>query len=79
MLWLPSARLLVVHAAVRELPMPLTADAAQPLIEVPPSLKFTLPVGAVPTTVAVKVTLVPTVDGLTELASVVVAVVGLTT
>ena len=58
--------------AVRELPIPLTVAAAQPVMEVPPSLKFTLPVGAVPVTVAVNVTLAPAVDGLSELASVVV-------
>ena len=40
-------------------------------IDVPPSLKFTLPVGALPVTVAVNVTLAPAVDGLSELASVV--------
>jgi hypothetical protein len=55
--------------------MPVTAEAAQPLIDVPPSLKFTLPVGAAPVTVAVNVTLAPTVDGLSELVSVVVLVV----
>ena len=57
------------------MPMPVTADAAQPLIDVPPSLKFTLPVGAVPLTVAVNVTLAPDVDGLSELATAVVLVV----
>ena len=58
--------------AVRELPLPLTVAAAQPLMDVPPSLKFTLPVGAAPVTVAVNETLVPTIDGLSELVSVVV-------
>src|SRR3984893_11561919 len=75
MLCVPSERLLVVHVAVRELPAPATADAAQPLIEVTPSLKFTLPVGAVPATLAVKVTFTPTVDGFSELMSVVVLAV----
>ncbi len=46
--------------------------ALQPLIELAPSLKLTLPVGLLPPTVAVKVTLVPAVDGFFELASVVV-------
>ena len=65
-------RPLVVQVAVRELPAPLTIAAAQPLMDVPLSLKFTLPVGAVPVTVAVNVTLAPDVDGLSELASAVV-------
>jgi hypothetical protein len=38
----------------------------------PPSVKFTLPVGAAPVTDAVKVTLAPTVEGFAELDSVVV-------
>ena len=38
-------------------------------------MKFTLPVGAVPVTVAVNVTLAPEVDGLSELISAVVLVV----
>ena len=71
MLWVPTARLDVVHAAVRELPLPLNANAEQPEIDVPPSWKLTLPVGALPVTVAVNVTPVPTVDGLCELAMIV--------
>src|SRR6266702_1235538 len=67
MLWLPTARLAVVQVAVRILPMPLSAAAAQPAIEVAPSLKFTVPVGAVPLTVAVKVTFAPAVEGESEL------------
>jgi hypothetical protein len=54
------------------LPAPLNATAAQPLIDVPPSVKLTLPVGFVPLTVAVNVTVVPTVAGLAELATIVV-------
>ena len=46
-----------------------SATAPQPVIVLPPSVNATLPVGAVPVTVAVKVTLVPTTDGLAELAS----------
>jgi hypothetical protein len=34
-----------------------------------PSVKLTLPIGAAPVTVAVKVTLAPKVDGLVELAT----------
>ena len=71
MLWLPTARPLVVHAAVRVLPLPLSATALQPEMEVPPSVKFTVPVGALPLTVAVNATLAPTTDGLAELESVV--------
>src|ERR1700693_1091304 len=72
----------VVHAAVRVLRAPPRATAAHPVMEAPASVKLTLPVGLVPVTDAVKVTFVPTVDGLSELTRVVVDVVtppGLTT
>jgi hypothetical protein len=69
------ARLLVVHVAVRMLPLPTRAFAAHPVIDAAPSLKFTVPVGEVPLTVAVKVTLMPTTDGLAELDNAVVLVV----
>ena len=69
MLCVPTARLDVVHAAVRELPLPVNATAEQPEIDVPPSLKSMLPVGALPVTVAVSVTLAPTMDGFCELAT----------
>ncbi len=72
MLCVPPLKALVVQAAVRLLPLPAKATAEQPLIVLPPSVKATDPVGAVPLTVAVKVTFAPTVDGLSELASVVV-------
>ena len=75
MLCAPSERPLVAHVAVRVLPIPVTVDAAQPLIETMPSLKSTLPVGAAPITDAVKVTLAPSVDGFSELTSVVELVV----
>ena len=52
----------------------MTVAAAQPPMDVPLSLKFMLPVGAAPVTVAVNVTLVPAVDGLSELLSTVVLV-----
>jgi hypothetical protein len=71
MLCVPTARLDVVHAAVRELPLPVNATAEQPEIAVPPSLKSMLPVGALPVTVAVSVTLAPTMDGFCELATIV--------
>ena len=72
MLWAPAARPAVEQAAVPVLPLPMRATAPQPVIDVPPSLKLTLPVGALPATVAVNVTLAPRLDGLAELTSVVV-------
>src|SRR5271169_5715164 len=76
MLWVPAARLAVLQVALLALALPAgSATAAQPLMVVPSALKATLPVGALPVTVAVKVTLPPTVDGLAELASVVVVAV----
>ena len=67
MLCVPAARLLVLQVAVRILPEPVSATAAQPLIDVAPSRKLTLPLGALPLTVAVKVTLPPAVEGVSEL------------
>ena len=59
----------MLHVAVLLFAAPAgSATAPQPVIVLPPSVKATLPVGAVPVTVAVKVTLVPTTDGLAELA-----------
>ena len=56
---------------MRVLPAPLTVIAPQPVIETPPSVKLTEPVGAEPVTDAVKVTFVLTTDGLAELDTVV--------
>ena len=67
MLWVPAARAEVAHAAVRVLPLPVSATAEQPATEEPPSMKLTLPVGATPVTVAVNVTPIPDVDGFSEL------------
>ena len=68
MLWLPT-----VSAAVAQVALPaLTACAVHPEMALPLSVKPTVPVGALPVTVAVNVTLDPIADGLTELASVVV-------
>jgi len=78
MLCVATLRLLVAQVAVRILPEPVSAATAQPAIEVVPSLKFTVPVGAVPLTVAVKVTLVPAVEGVNELPIPVVLVAPLT-
>src|SRR5439155_13726969 len=75
MLCVPTPKLLVAHCAVLVLPGPLSAEAAQPLIELPPSVKFTVPVGLDPVTVAVNVTFAPTTDGLAELANVVLVAV----
>ncbi|HTT31482.1 MAG TPA: hypothetical protein VMG37_23905, partial [Solirubrobacteraceae bacterium] len=69
---MPVVKLLVVQAAVRVLPLPVRETAPQLTSELLPSLKLTVPVGPVPLTVAVKVTVAPAVEGLTELASVVV-------
>src|SRR2546429_170720 len=74
MLWVPAVGPLVEQKAVRMLPLPVTMTLAQPAIEVPASLKLTLPVGALPVIVAVNVTVVPYVDGFNELATVVVVV-----
>ena len=79
MLCVPTVRLPVAQVAVRILPEPVSAAAAQPAIEVPPSWKLTVPVGAVPLTVAVRVTLAPTVDGVSELPIPVVLVILLMT
>ena len=56
---------------MRELPAPVRATAEQPAIDAAPSLKLTVPVGAVPVTVAVNITLAPDVDGFSELANIV--------
>ena len=61
MLWTPTARLPVLHEAVRGLPP--SVPAGQPVIGLPLSVKVTVPVGLLPETVAVKVTLVPAVAG----------------
>ena len=68
----PAASELVLHVAVLLLPVPLNATAPQPAMVVPPSVKLTVPVGAEPATVAVKVTFDPAETGLPELVSVVV-------
>ncbi len=80
MLCVPWVRLLVLHVTIFEFAAPAaSASAPQPTIVVPSAVKATVPVGAVPTTVAVKVTLVPTNDGLPELDNVVLLAVLLLT
>jgi hypothetical protein len=80
MLWVPTLRLLVLQVTILELLEPAgNVTAPQPLSVVPSAVKATLPVGALPLTVAVKVTLAPANDGLPELARLVLLAVGLLT
>jgi hypothetical protein len=72
-LCVPTLNALVLHEAVRG--VPLNVPAAQ--IALPPSVKLTVPVGLLPVTVAVKVTLLPAVAGLGALVSVVVVAAAL--
>ena len=70
MLCVPAPRLALLQVAVLVLVAPVgSVTALQPEIAAPPSVKAAVPVGAVPVTVAVKVTLVPSIDGSAELAS----------
>src|SRR5450432_3575150 len=71
MLWLPAASVLLLHAAVLMLPEP-PVKATLLHSALPSAVKLTEPLGAAPLTVAVKVTLTPSVDGLGEELSVVV-------
>src|SRR5208282_3703176 len=68
----PTVRAVVAHCAVRVLPEPDSAAAPQPLSVVPSAVNPTLPVGALPVTVAVNVTLAPKVEGVNEVATAVV-------
>ena len=80
MLCRPATRLVVLHVVVLLFALPAgNVTALQPLSVVPSAVKPTLPVGAVPVTVAVKVTLVPAIDGLAELATAVPLAAELTT
>src|SRR6478672_9499548 len=72
MLWVPAAKLLIVQAAARALPLPVSARPVQPASAPPLSARSTLPDGLTPVTVAVNVTGAPTVAGFAELDSVVV-------
>ena len=69
MLCVPDERLAVLQIAVLLLPLPVRPTATQPEMDVPPSLKLTVPFGLLPDTVAVKVTVLPSVAGFGELAS----------
>ncbi len=68
----PAASAAVAHVALRVLPEPVSATDEHPASAVPDSVNATVPVGAAPVTLAVNVTLWPCVEGLAELASVVV-------
>ena len=61
--------MLVVQAALRASPAPLSGTDPQPAIAAPLLVNATLPVGLVPVTLAVKVRLCFTLAGLSELAS----------
>ena len=77
MVCVPAVRPLTLQrdVLVAALPLLASATAAHLLIVLVPSVNATVPVGALPVTLAVKVTRAPTVDGLSELASVVTLVV----
>ena len=77
MLCVPVVSVLLLQAAVRVLPAPVRATALHVGMVIPPSVKFTGPVGPFPVTDAVNVTLPPSGDGLIELA-ILVVVGGLT-
>src|SRR6266568_2246525 len=80
MLRVPAARLALLQVPVFELALPMgNATALQPVRVVPSAVKARLPLGALPVTVAVKVTLAPASDGLAELVSAVVLEVLLVT
>src|SRR6266852_6279662 len=71
MLWLPTASVLLLQVAVLMLPEPpLKATLLHSAL--PSDVKLTVPLGALPVTVAVNVTLAPSAEGLGEALSVVV-------
>ena len=72
----PTPSAFVVHAAVRLLPLPARLTESHPEIVVPSLVNATGPVGALPFTVAVNVTVFPAMDGFNELTSVVVVGAG---
>ena len=77
MLCTPTARPLVLQTAVRAPPYHAeTATAEHPAMDVPPSVKLTVPVGLLPVTVAVNLTVAPNAAGLSELVNVVVDATG---
>ncbi|GMU80114.1 MAG: hypothetical protein AMXMBFR46_28990 [Acidimicrobiia bacterium] len=68
MLCVPAGSVVDEQVAVRVFPAPESALAEHPESEDPLRVKLTVPPGADPVTVAVKVTLAPVVAGLSELA-----------
>ena len=75
-LCVPTASELIEHTAERELPLPVTATAPHPASDTAPSLKLTVPVGALPVTVAVKTTVTPLAAGFGALPRAVEETVG---
>ena len=73
---MPCTSAAVAQVAVRALPEPVSATAEQPLMLTPPSRKATLPVGRDAGDGGGEGDDWPTVDGLSELASVVVVGAG---
>jgi hypothetical protein len=67
MLWVPTLKALVVQIRRPAVAAAARVTALQPLIALPSLAKATVPVGLLPVTVAVKVTLVPATAGLAEL------------
>ena len=65
----PAASALVLQVAVRVFPEPPRATLEQPEMELPPSVKLIVPVGAKPVTELVNETLVPAMAGFVELVS----------
>ena len=69
---MPVASDEVVHTEVRVPPEPASATAPHPEIVTPSLVNATAPVGALPATDAVNVTLVPLTTGVPDVATVVV-------
>src|SRR6266700_1849790 len=67
MLCAPTGSVLILQVAILLLPDPLSATAPHPVSAVAFSVKLTFPVGTVPVTAAVNVTVVPAITGLPEL------------
>ena len=73
MAWEPDVNVPIVQAADRAFPDPVNGNVAQPATPAPLSVKRTVPVGALPTIVAVNTTGTPTTAGFIELVTVVLA------
>ena len=75
MAWVPVASDEVVHTEIRVPPEPVRPTALHPEIATPSLVNATAPVGALPVTDAVNVTLVPVTTGVPDVATVVVEAV----